>query len=105
MAVDTSSLEIRMAQRLKVGIVGCGIGREHAAAYHALPKQFELVAICDVDEAKARQVAATYGVAHSTDFEALCRMDSLDVIDICTPPSLHLTQSLAALAAQKHVIC
>ena len=93
-----------MAERLKVGIVGCGIGRDHAAAYHALPEQFELVAICDVDETKGRQVAAKYGVVHSTDFEVLCRMDSLDVIHLYTA-ALHLAQSLAALAANKHVIC
>ena len=29
----------------------------------------------------------------------------VDIIDICTPPTLHVAQALAALAAGKHVIC
>jgi predicted dehydrogenase len=35
----------------------------------------------------------------------LCRMDDLDVIDICTPPHLHLAQIQQVLAAGKHAIC
>ena len=29
----------------------------------------------------------------------------VDIIDICTPPTLHVAQASAALAAGKHVIC
>jgi predicted dehydrogenase len=32
-------------------------------------------------------------------------MPDLDIIDICTPPALHLEQSVAALTAGKQVIC
>ena len=35
----------------------------------------------------------------------LCRMDDLDVIDICTPSFLHYEQTLQVLDAGKHVIC
>jgi predicted dehydrogenase len=65
-----------------------------------------VVAICDVDEARARDAAATYGVDRIlTDFAALCRLDDLDVVDICTPPYLHAAQTVEALEAGKHVIC
>ena len=40
-----------------------------------------------------------------TDFGALCGLDDLDVVDICTPPYLHCAQTLQALAAGRHVIC
>ena len=87
-------------------MVGCGIGRQHLDAYRSLPDLFEVVAICDVDEAKAREVAATYGVGRVlTDLGALCERDDLDVVDICTPPYLHAAQTLQALGAGKHVIC
>ncbi len=33
------------------------------------------------------------------------RDDGIDIIDICTPPGIHLEQVLAALAAGKHVVC
>ena len=39
------------------------------------------------------------------DLGALCEMDELDVVDLCTPPYLHATQTLQVLAAGKHVIC
>ena len=95
-----------MPEKLRVAVVGCGVGRFHAAAYRKLAQEYELLAICDVDEAKARQVAADYNVPRvSTDLDDLCRMDDLDVIDLCTPPYLHFAQVRQVLAAGKHAIC
>jgi predicted dehydrogenase len=93
-------------QRLQVGIVGCGIGAEHARAFKSLPKQFELLAVCDIDADKAGGLAAAHSVPRvASDIAELCRMDDLDVIDICTPPQLHFAQIQQALAAGKHAIC
>jgi predicted dehydrogenase len=95
-----------MSQPLRVAIVGCGIGKEHAIAYQRFPERFELLAICDTDVAKARDLAASYAVPRVvTDLDALCRMDDLDVIDLCTPPHLHFDQIQQVLAAGKHAIC
>jgi len=95
-----------MGEALKVGVVGCGIGRQHLDAYRSLPGLFEVVAICDADGARAREVAATHGVGRVlTDLDALCELDDLDVVDICTPPYLHEAHTLQALSAGKHVIC
>ncbi len=33
------------------------------------------------------------------------RMEDVDIVDICTPPALHVAQTLAALAAGKEVVC
>jgi predicted dehydrogenase len=95
-----------MAGPLRVGLVGCGIGASHARAYATLPERFTLAAICDLDETKARALAEEHGVPRVVgDFADLCRMDDLDVIDICTPPHLHFAQIGEALAAGKHAIC
>lgn len=95
-----------MNQRLRIAIVGCGIGKEHAAAYARLADRFELLAICDLDAAKARELAAAYSVPRVvTDLAELCQMDDLDAIDICTPPHLHFDQIQQVLAASKHAIC
>jgi predicted dehydrogenase len=91
--------------RLKIGVVGCGIGREHIAAFARWPDWFEVQAVCDVDLAKASALAAKYHIPYvGTDLAELCRMDDLDVIDICTPSFLHYEQVLQALEARKHVI-
>jgi predicted dehydrogenase len=95
-----------MNQPLRVAIVGCGVGKEHAAAYQRLSERFELLAICDLDMARARDLAHTCGAPRvATDLAALCRMDDLDVIDLCTPPHLHFDQIRQVLAAGKHAIC
>lgn len=95
-----------MDQKLRVGVVGCGIGRHHIRAYHSLPHRFEVVAVCDQDEARAREAATAHDASHvSTDLAELCRMDDVDVIDICTPSYLHFAQAHQALAAGKHVVC
>jgi predicted dehydrogenase len=95
-----------MNQRLRIAVVGCGIGKEHAAAYGRLPDRFELLAICDLDTAKARELAAAYAVPRVVaELAELCRMDELDAIDICTPPHLHFDQIQQVLAAGKHAIC
>ena len=95
-----------VADTLRVGVVGCGIGRQHLDAYRSLPSLFEVVTICDVDAAKARATAREYGIRRVlTDLTALCKLDELDVVDLCTPPYLHAAQTLQVLAAGKHVIC
>jgi len=95
-----------MVDRLRVGVVGCGIGQAHVHAYQSLSDRFEVVAVCDVDEARARKLATALGIPHVfTDLADLCRMDDLDVIDVCTPSYLHCSQVQQVLAAGKHAVC
>jgi predicted dehydrogenase len=92
--------------KLRVGIAGLGIGRQHLAAFRTLPEQFEVVALCDPDAARRNAIAAEFGIARTTDsFDALLGLDNIDLVDICTPQSLHYRQCLDALTAGKHVIC
>jgi predicted dehydrogenase len=92
--------------KLRVGVVGAGIGRAHIEALYSLPDQYEVLALCDTDGERARALAEEKGIPRfSTRPSDLCRMDDLDVIDVCTPSYLHVAQSLEALAAGKHVVC
>ena len=90
-----------------VAVVGAGIGRSHIAeGYRALPEQFRVLALCDIDPKRLQSVSAEFGIPRAvTEFHELLTMPDLDIIDICTPPALHLEQALAALAAGKHVVC
>jgi predicted dehydrogenase len=91
---------------LRVAVVGGGVGKQHIEAFQQLPEQWDVVAVCDIDRAKAQAVAAEYGIARvATDIAQLCRMSDLGVIDICTPPHLHFGQVQQVLAAGKHAIC
>lgn len=96
----------RNTSRLRVAVVGSGIGREHLAAYHALPDRFEIAAVCDIDRGRGAALADQFGAPRVVgSLDELCRMAELDVIDICTPASLHVEHALQVLAAGKHVVC
>lgn len=93
-------------KRLRVAVVGCGVGRSHVQAFTELAERFEVVAVCDLDEAKARAVAEDFKVPNVyTGYSQLCQQADLDIIDLATPPFLHFAQIQEGLAAGKHVIC
>lgn len=95
-----------MPERLRVAVVGGGIGTFHINAYKSLPDQYDLVAICDIDRDKGQQIATEHGIPRvSTDMAELCAGDDVDVIDICTPPHLHFAQIQQVLASGKHAFC
>jgi predicted dehydrogenase len=94
------------ANKLRVAVVGLGIGQHHLRAYQKLSDYFEIAALCDIDQAKMQPIATDLGIsAITTDLAELCRMEDVDIIDICTPPHLHVPQALQALEAGKYVIC
>jgi predicted dehydrogenase len=93
-----------MSRRLKVGVVGGGIGAGHIAAYKELPDLYEVAAFCDIDAARSAAVCGEHGIANSfSAIEALLDAD-LDIIDICTPSALHFSQAKQVLAAGRHVV-
>ncbi|HUF33632.1 MAG TPA: Gfo/Idh/MocA family oxidoreductase [Acidimicrobiales bacterium] len=89
-----------------MAVVGLNVGREHVAAYAKLRDRFEIVGVCDLDRAKAEELAGRLrGVSAHGDLAEVCGRDDVDVVDLCTPPNLHLEHLEAVLAAGKHVIC
>jgi predicted dehydrogenase len=64
------------------------------------------MALCDIDGARLAAVGDEFGIARRTeDFNQILQIGEIDVVDICTPPFLHVDQVLAALAAGKEVVC
>lgn len=98
-----------MADRLGIGIIGAGdIAHSHLLAYRSRANRdhARVVAIADVDEARAKAQAATYEIERTyTSVEALLADPAVDAVSVCTPPFLHVEQSIAALRAGKHVLC
>ena len=91
---------------IKVAILGAGIGAEHLEGYRNLPDDFEVAIMCDLDADKA--AASTDGdpkISIETDIEKVMSDETIDLIDICLPPHLHVPITLKALSAGKHVIC
>jgi predicted dehydrogenase len=95
-----------MSLPLRIAVVGSGIGASHIEGFQQFPNLFDVKIICDLNLQRATQVAAKYRIQDVTErFDELCRRPDIDVLDICTPPNLHLDQIQSALKAGKHVIC
>src|SRR5690606_4062227 len=93
-----------MSRRIRVGVVGGGIGLNHIRSYRELPDLYSVDAFCDVDPSRADRVRRDFGIERiATSLDELLDVD-LDVVDICTPSSLHYAQASKALAAGRHVV-
>lgn len=93
-------------KKIRIGVVGVGIGRVHLDGYRKLGGSVEITGICDLREDRARKTAEEYGAKHVfTDYNHLLALDELDAVSICTPNAFHAEVALAAIAARKHVIC
>jgi predicted dehydrogenase len=85
-----------------VGLIGVGgFGAFCAAAYRAMD-EVRLVAVADVDVARAR-AAAPDGAAVYADDRELLADPRVDVVAVNTPPFLHARMARAAAEAGKHV--
>ncbi len=95
-----------MKDRLRVGFAGAGaISQYHLAGWSETPDA-QLVAICDVDESKARAKAQAFNVAKVyTDFRAMIEGEKLDAVDIVTPVATHAPLTRLAADAGLHVCC
>lgn len=91
--------------RLRVGIIGAGIGAAHLDGYLALPDLFDVRGIADLDAQRAAPLVQRAGADYLASLDEALARDDLDIIDICLPPRLHKPAILAALAKQKHVVC
>lgn len=92
-------------RRLRVGVIGLGIGRLHIEGWREHP-QVELVAIADPDAERLARVGEQYGIAARYDSaEAMLAAEKLDVVSVCTPNKYHKALTLAAFAAGCHVLC
>ena len=88
--------------RLRTAVIGVGyLGRFHAEKYAANPAA-ELVAVADVDPARARAVAAALGVEAVTDYRALA--GRIDCASVAVPTQLHHAVACGLLDAGVDVL-
>lgn len=93
-----------MKERLRFGVVGCGvIGTTHAEAIAAV-EDAELVAVCDEDRKRADDLAGKYGVSAYTYLDGMLAGERLDIVNVCTPSGLHAAAACAAMRSGRHVL-
>lgn len=92
---------------VRVGIVGLGRSgwNIHAEGLGRVPHQYQVVAAHDpLPERLAESAAAIGARAHETLAGLLADAD-VDLVVVASPNKFHFAQALAALEADKHVVC
>ncbi len=88
--------------KLKCAVIGTGyLGKFHAEKYAALD-DCELVAVVDINEQAAKEVAEKHNAQALTDYSSL--LGKVDAVSIVVPTSLHHSVSCDFLNAGAHVL-
>ncbi|MFW6189326.1 MAG: Gfo/Idh/MocA family protein [Planctomycetota bacterium] len=94
-----------MADELRVGIIGMGIGKPNARAI-AANERGRVAALCDLVEERMHGFAEDLPepVACYTDYREMCAADDVDAVFVGTPNQLHVPMALEAVENGKHVL-
>jgi predicted dehydrogenase len=92
-----------MPKPVRVALVGCGFfAANHLHSWTSLAREgaVELVAVCDLDRAKAEAAARDFGVpAVYSDYGAMLQKEKIDLLDIVTQMDSHRPLVERAIAA------
>jgi predicted dehydrogenase len=91
--------------KLRIGVIGAGsIAGMHLKSYLGNP-DVELVAIHDLNLARAQAAADKFGVVRThADLAGILEDPEVDAVSICTWNNSHASLAIAALDAGKHVL-
>jgi len=94
-------------EKVRSVIIGSGLiaGKKHIPAFRKLRSKTELVAICDLNLAAAKEVADRFGIPRTySDVGEMLNAEKPDLVDICTPPQTHTRLALEAMRHGCHVL-
>lgn len=91
-----------MAEKLRFGIVGLGMGMGRARSC-TNTEGAELVAVCDIWKERAEAATEEFGCEWIPKFHDLLDRSDIDVVGIWSPSGMHSSMAIEALEAGKHV--
>ncbi len=94
-----------MGDKVKVGVIGLGMGKFHIRNYKASPNA-ELVAICDLNVERLNSMKEQENIPLAfTDYRDMLLSDDIQGVSIAVPNFLHKGIAIDAMKAGKHVLC
>lgn len=96
-----------MSKKLRIGVIGAGrIGKLHSNNLVSRVANAELVAISDVYEPAAKELAEKLGVPnYYSDYHKILEDPTIDAVFICSSTDTHSPISIEAAKAGKHIFC
>ncbi len=91
---------------LKFGLVGCGrIAKRHSELLgHNQIENASLVAVCDIDEEKAKKIGEQFNVPYYTDMDEMMQKESIDVVSVLTESGYHAKHVINLAKYGKHIV-
>ncbi|MGB7157429.1 MAG: Gfo/Idh/MocA family oxidoreductase [Tepidisphaeraceae bacterium] len=95
-----------MSKPFKIAFIGAGGIAHHHVSHMKKVEGVEIVAAADVSEKSLAKFKDAFNVPHVfTDYKQMLKeVKDIDAVDVCTPNGLHAENTIAALAAGKHVM-
>ncbi|MGD0645554.1 MAG: Gfo/Idh/MocA family oxidoreductase [Candidatus Bathyarchaeia archaeon] len=91
-------------KKLGVAVIGTGFwGKNHARVYKEL-ESTNLIAICDVNSERAKNVANQFSAKAYTDSEQMLKDKEVEAVSVCTWSTVLANEALKALEAGRHVL-
>ncbi len=92
-------------KQIKAAVIGCGLwGGVHMQAYSEYYRS-DLVAVCDLDEKKAKEAGEKYQCRWTADPNFVFKDKEIRAVSVTTPDFAHTEVVLQAVGAGKHVLC
>ncbi len=90
--------------KLRVGVLGLGVGRAHLEALAKLPS-VEVIGVCDFDQAKLTAAKSAFPTIEilTEDATRILQASDIQAVVIATYDENHASQVMSALASGKHV--
>jgi len=90
-------------KNLGIGVIGTGFwGKNHIRVFSNL-ENVELIAVCDIDHNRVKEVADKYKLHSYSNVEELLMRDDIDAVSLCTPTTTHYKIALKAIEYGKHL--
>jgi len=91
-------------KKLGVAVIGTGFwGKNHARVYKELDST-NLIAVCDVNPERAKNIADQFGVKPYTSTSKMLKNRRIDAVSICTWSTKLAREALKSLKMKKHVL-
>src|SRR2546425_11441552 len=101
---DNRKRHPRHMKRVAVGVIGTGFWGENQVRVFRQSPMADLVAICDTNEKRAKEIGTKYGIPWYSDVGKFLRVPRLEAVTVCTPTQTQLRVGLLAIAAGKNLI-
>ncbi|MDH5481432.1 MAG: Gfo/Idh/MocA family oxidoreductase [Candidatus Bathyarchaeota archaeon] len=91
-------------KKLGVAVIGTGFwGKNHARVFKEL-EETELLAVCDIDAERAKNVAEQFSVKPYTSTVKMLKREDIEAVSICTWSTNLAKEAMKTLKAGKHVL-